>query len=116
MLLIHSQAAEEEEAAEQLLLQQQQELRSRGSKGVGAFQPWRGTQGGPAEPRQDPLAGSPEDESKSLGFDLRPKVSFSSQANVCAPLTAILEIRDIPWFTAQHWGCCMWCAHCLHML
>lgn len=71
----YAQAAEEEEAAEQLLLQQQQTLRSKGSKGMGAFQPWRGGgQGGPAEGRQDPSAGSPDNTAKSLGFDLRPQV------------------------------------------
>ena len=79
------QAAEEEEAAEQLLLQQQQQqqqaLRSAGSKGVGAFQPWRGGQGGPAEARQDPSAGSPGDESKSPGFDLRPQVHTLHRAH-----------------------------------
>ena len=69
------QAAEEEEAAEQLLLQQQQALRSVGSKGGCAFQPWRGCQGAAAEPHQDPAARSPGDEpSRSLGLDLRPKV------------------------------------------
>jgi hypothetical protein len=69
------QAAEEEEAAERLLLQQQQALRSAGSKGGGAFQPWRGGQGAAADAHQDSAAGSPGDEpSRSLGFDLRPKV------------------------------------------
>ncbi len=69
------QAAEEEEAAEQLLLQQQQALRSVGSKGGGAFQPWKGGQGAAAEPHQEPAAGSPGDEpGRSLGLDLRPKV------------------------------------------
>ena len=71
------QAAEEEEAAEQLLLQQQQTLRSVGSKGGGAFQPWRGGQGAAAEPHQKPAAKSPGDEpGRSLGLDLRPKVQI----------------------------------------
>lgn len=61
-----SQAAEEEEAAEQLLLVQ----RSAGTKAQGGFQPWRDT-------RQDPSAGSREDDGRSQAFALRPRVRQS---------------------------------------
>jgi len=51
-------------------------LRSVGSKGGGAFQPWRAGQGAAAEPHQEPAAGSPggDEPGRSLGLDLRPKV------------------------------------------
>ena len=58
-----AQAAEEEEAAEQLLLVQQ----SAGTKARGGFQPWRDT-------RQDPSAGSREEDGRSQAFALRPRV------------------------------------------
>lgn len=113
------QAAEEEEAAEQLLLVQ----RSRGTK-RGGFQPWRGHLAGPAETRQDPSAGPHQDNSRSRGFDLRPRVRSSAKHGLlksmalhhflpfseplicclevlpCSCLTASSPLDQRPWTTA----------------
>ena len=71
------QAAEEEEAAEQLLLQQQQQQhvqRPRGVRGSGAFQPWRGPA---ADNGQEASPGPSQRDSKSVAFDLKPRVRLT---------------------------------------
>lgn len=87
-----SQAAEEE-AAEQLLL-----------VGTGGGKPRKRSYGGPAEARQDPSL-SQEEDNRSQGFALRPRVSaaptvlFKVLGNVCS----IASVMHRPLQTLGFW-------------